>query len=131
MKSHNFNIRIYYEDTDAGGIVYHANYLKFAERARTEMMRDAGLTNFDIREEYDIVIVVRHIDINYTAMARLEDLLTVTSTIEETGRTSFLMKQVVNREDQPLATLMVKLVCVDVKTGKAVRIPERLMAILA
>ena len=130
---HKLAIRVYYDDTDAGGIVYHANYLKFAERARTEMIRDMGVTNTDIREEYNVVIVVRHIDIHYTASARLEDELVVESTVEETGRTSFLMKQVVKKhgQDHPLATLLVKLVCVDLGTGKATRIPEKLMRIFA
>ena len=127
---HSFNIRVYYEDTDAGGIVYHSNYLNFAERARTEMIRDAGLTNSDVRNEYGVVIVVRHIDVNYTSMAKLDDMLVVKSTLEETGRTSFLMKQVVSRDDQICATLMVKLVCVDLQSGKATRIPDKLMTIL-
>ena len=129
--THSFNIRVYYEDTDAGGIVYHANYLNFAERARTEMIRDCGLTNSDIRHEYGVVIVVRHIDIHYTAMAKLDDMLSVTSTIEETGRTSFLMKQVVSRDDHVCATLLVKLVCIDLESGKACRIPEKLLGILS
>lgn len=127
---HIFPLRVYYEDTDAGGIVYHANYLNFCERARTEYIRDCGLTNSDIRDEYGIVIVVRHIDINYTAPGRLEDSLTVESEIIETGRTSFLMRQIVKRDDHPLATLLVKLVCMDVVTAKATRIPEKLMNIL-
>ncbi len=127
---HSFNLRVYYEDTDAGGIVYHANYLKFAERARTEMIRDCGLTNSSVRNEFGVIIVVRHIDINYTAPAKLEDSLVVESEIVETGRTSFLMKQVVLREDHPLATLLVKLVCVDLETGKATRTPDKLLAIL-
>lgn len=127
---HSFKLRVYYEDTDAGGIVYHANYLNFSERARTEMIRDCGITNSEIRDEFGIIIVVRHIDINYTAPAKLEDSLVVESEIIETGRTSFLMKQVVSRDNHPLATLLVKLVCVDVTTGKAARIPDKLIAIL-
>lgn len=130
MTIHKFPLRVYYEDTDAGGIVYHANYLNFAERARTEFIRDCGLTNSDIRNEYGVIIVVRHIDINYTSPAHLEDSLVVESEIVEVGRTSFLMKQVVKREDHPLATLMVKLVCIDVETRKAIRVPEKLMGIL-
>jgi acyl-CoA thioester hydrolase len=127
--THSFKLRIYYEDTDAGGIVYHSNYLNFGERARTEMIRDAGLTNSDIRDEYGIIIVVRHIDINYTAPARLEDELIVSSTVEEISRTSFLMKQVIAKHEQICATLLVKLVCVDLESGKAARIPEKLMEI--
>lgn len=131
MTIHTFPIRVYYEDTDAGGIVYHANYLNFCERARTEYIRDCGLTNSDIRHEYGIIIVVRHIDVHYTAPGKLEDMLEVESEIIETGRTSFLMRQIVKRDDHPLATLLVKLVCMDVSTGKAARIPEKLMGVLS
>ena len=127
---HSFKIRVYYEDTDAGGIVYHSNYLNFAERARTELIRDNGLTNSSILEEYGSVIVVRHIDISYMAPAKLDDRLIINSEIIEFGRTSFLMNQTISREDHTLATLLVKLVCVDLKTGKATRIPEKLMTIL-
>jgi len=121
---HCFNLRVYYEDTDAGGIVYHANYLKFAERARTEMIRDLGLTNTELRTEHNVFIVVRHIDIDYSASAALEDELYVESTVSEIGRTSFTMKQIVMRNGLACATLIVKLVCIDSDSGRPVRIPE-------
>jgi len=121
---HSFKLRVYYEDTDAGGIVYHANYLKFAERARTEMIRDLGLTNGQLRDVHNILIVVRHIDIDYSATAHLEDELIVESTVPEIGRTSFTMKQIVMRDGLACATLMVKLVCIDKDSGRPVRLPE-------
>jgi len=121
---HSFKLRIYYEDTDAGGIVYHANYLKFAERARTEMIRDLGLTNGQLRDDHDVLIVVRHIDIDYSATAHLEDELVVESTVPEIGRTSFTMKQIVMRDSLACATLMVKLVCINKDSGRPVRIPD-------
>ncbi len=124
MTIHNFPLRIYYEDTDAGGILYHANYLKFAERARTEMIRDLGVTNGELRDKENLLIVVRHIDIDYSASAVLEDELNVESTIPEIGRTSFTMKQIVQRNGHPCATLIVKLVCINADSGRPVRIPD-------
>ena len=121
---HSYKLRIYYEDTDAGGIVYHANYLKFAERARTEVIRDLGLTNGQLRDDHNILIVVRHIDIDYSATAHLEDELIVESTAPEIGRTSFTMKQIVMRDSLACATLIVKLVCINKDSGRPVRIPD-------
>lgn len=121
---HSFKLRVYYEDTDAGGIVYHSNYLNFCERARTEMIRDLGLTNGQLRNDENILIVVRHIDVDYSASAFLEDELIVESTVSEIGRTSFLMKQVVKRDGLACATLMVKLVCIDADSGRPIRIPD-------
>lgn len=122
--THRFPLRVYYEDTDAGGIVYHANYLKFAERARTEMIRDLGITNGELRDVHNVLVVVRHIDIDYSASARLEDELVVESSVPEIGRTSFLMKQIVMRDGLACATLIVKLVCIDTDSGRPVRLPD-------
>ncbi len=124
MKHHQFPLRIYYEDTDAGGIVYHANYLNFCERARTEMIRDLGLTNGMLRNDLGVLIVVRHIDIDYSASAILEDDLIVESSVTDIGRTSFTMKQVVMRDGLACATLIVKLVCIKTDSGRPVRIPD-------
>ncbi len=121
---HSFKLRVYYEDTDAGGIVYHANYLNFAERARTEMIRDFGITNGHLRDDHNILVVVRHIDIDYSASAYLEDELIVESTVEAIGRTSFTLKQIVMRDGLACATMMVKLVCIDTDSGRPVRIPD-------
>ncbi len=121
---HHFKLRIYYEDTDAGGIVYHANYLNFAERARTEMIRDLGLTNGQLRNDEHILIVVRHIDIDYSASAFLEDELIVETSVEHIGRTSFTLKQGVMRDGLACATLLVKLVCINKDSGRPVRIPD-------
>lgn len=121
---HSCNYRIYYEDTDAGGIVYHANYLKFAERGRTEMIRDFGVSNSELKDYHNILIVVRHIDINYNVPVKLEDMITVESTVSEMGKTSFTMVQKINREGLTCATLIVKLVCIDSDSGRAVRMPQ-------
>jgi acyl-CoA thioester hydrolase len=130
MTPHKINYRIYYEDTDAGGIMYHANYLKFAERGRTEMIREMGLTNGQLRDDHNILIVVRHIDINYSASAYLEDEITVESSVTDVGRTSFTMVQKINRSDITCATLIVKLVCINAHSGRPVRIPEDLAKLL-
>lgn len=122
--THEFPLRIYYEDTDAGGIVYHANYLKFAERARTEMIRDMGITNGELRDNHNVLIVVRHIDIDYSASAVLEDGLIVQTSVPEVGRTSFTMKQIVMRDGLACATLIVKLVCINTDSGRPVRLPQ-------
>lgn len=121
---HNFPFRIYYEDTDAGGIVYHANYLKFAERARTEMIRHLGITNGELKNDHHVLIVVRHMDIDYSASAYLEDDLMVETTVTDVGRTSFTLKQIIMRDGHPCAIILVKLVCIDSNTGRPVRIPE-------
>jgi len=123
---HTFPIRVYYQDTDAGGIVYHPNYLSFAERGRTEMINDLGLSNSYIRDELNTYIVVRHAATDYTASARLEDHLIIETQVTDIGRTSFTLKQVVRRRDDDLicATMMVKLVCVNKDTGRPVRVPE-------
>jgi len=121
---HSCKYRIYYEDTDAGGIVYHANYLKYAERGRTEMIRDLGVTNGDLLNDFGIFIVVRHIDIDYSAPSKLEDEITVESSFTEMGNTSFTMLQKVSVNGLTCATIIVKLVCVGSDSGRPVRIPD-------
>jgi len=124
MTIHTFPLRVYYEDTDAGGIVYHANYLNFSERARTEMIRDLGLTNRQLLDDHNVLIVVRHIDIDYSASAYLEDELVVESRVTHIGRTSFTTQQIVMRNGLPCATLIVKMVCIDKTSGRPVRVPD-------
>ena len=124
MTTHQFPLRIYYEDTDAGGIVYHANYLKFAERARTEFIRDIGISNHDLKNDHNVLVVVRHMDIDYSTSAYLEDDLIVESAVTDIGRSSFTMTQIVKRDGLACATMIVKLVCIDKDSGRPVRIPE-------
>ncbi len=121
---HSCKYRIYYEDTDAGGIVYHANYLKYAERGRTEMIRDLGVTNGALLNDFGIFIVVRHIDIDYSAPSKLEDEITVESSFTEMGNTSFTMLQKISVNGLTCATIIVKLVCVGSDSGRPVRIPD-------
>jgi acyl-CoA thioester hydrolase len=128
--THRFPIRIYYEDTDAGGIVYHANYLKFAERARTEYLRSKGYDHRRILAEDKFILVVRHEEIDYQAPAKLDDLLEVRTETLEWGNTSITLKQSVYRNDKLLAELKVTIVAVSPE-GKAVRIPPHLRQIFS
>jgi len=119
---HLFPLRVYYEDTDAAGIVYYANYLKFAERARTEMMHllDAGYR--DMVAERRIAFAVRHCEVDFLAPARLDDLLEVETSVLEAGGATVTAEQVIRRGDSVLTRMRVKLACVD-GTGRAVRLP--------
>lgn len=122
-----FPVRIYYEDTDAGGIVYYANYLKFAERARTEYIRALGVRQQDALETEDkFGFVVRHCDIDYLAPAVLDDELVVSCRVTELGGASCTMHQEITRGDQLLVRLDVKAVYVSLRTKKPVRIPKEI-----
>ena len=96
-----FPIRVYYEDTDAGGVVFYANYLKFFERARTEWLRACGVVQQNLTERTGLIFVVRHTAIDYLAPARLDDRLTVDSRVEKLGQVSIEFYQEVRRQDEP------------------------------
>jgi acyl-CoA thioester hydrolase len=127
-KPFTFPIRVYYEDTDAGGIVYHSNYLKFAERARTELLRHLGYDHKKVMDEYGLILVVRHIEIDYLSPSRLDDLLEVRTESTSIGNTSIGLKQTVYRDDRLLADLKVTVVAIS-KDGKATRLPPHLRQI--
>jgi acyl-CoA thioester hydrolase len=110
-------VRIYYEDTDAGGVVYYANYLKFFERCRTEWARALGCDQATLLREEGIVFVVRGVTVDYLAPARLDDLLTVSLTLEKIGRARIDLIQSVSRGDTQLVTGRVAIVTVQV-TGE-------------
>lgn len=135
QKGHTIDIRIYYEDTDAGGIVYHANYLRFAERGRTEFLRALGYTNGELAKDKNIIFVVRHIEINYHKPAVLDDLLRQYTSLRESRNSSFLMKQVFFNYNNPQAPELicevdVTLVCVDSSTIRPVKIPTEVLQAL-
>ena len=94
-KKFNHKIKVYYEDTDAGGVVYYANYLKYLERARTEALIDIGLSNLKIRDNFKALIIVKSCKIDYKKSAYLEDLLNIKSHILSTTKTSFVMNQTI------------------------------------
>ncbi len=121
---HSINIRIYYEDTDAGGIVYNANYLKFAERGRTEFLRETGFQSSIIHSKHSTIFVVRNVEIDFIKPAILDDLLDLRTSIEELRNTSFTMRQQVFKDGILITDMKVVLVCVNTNTYKAVRIPE-------
>jgi acyl-CoA thioester hydrolase len=129
MSIHRFPIRVYYEDTDAGGVIYHANYIKFAERARTEALRTAGIDQSDLWTKEGIGFVVRRIVTDYTKPGRLDDLLEVETTLEEFGQASVTILQTVKRGADTLATLHVKLAIVD-REIKLVKLSDALKATL-
>jgi acyl-CoA thioester hydrolase len=116
-------VRVYYEDTDAGGVVYYANYLKFAERARTEWLRSRGYEQTDLAAEHGVVFVVRSAAIEYVRPARFNDALQVTVELIKVGAGQIDLAQRVMRDDEELATVRVKIVCVRLGTLRPVRMP--------
>jgi acyl-CoA thioester hydrolase len=122
-------VRVYYEDTDAGGIVYHANYLKFAERARSEWVRALGLDQRRLREERGLIIVVRRMEVDFLRPALYDDLLEVTTTLRTLGGARIELDQVVLRDGEALFAAAVTLVCVGAD-GRAARLPDDLRALL-
>ena len=122
-----YQLRIYYEDTDAGGIVYYANYLKFFERARTEWLRQLGI-NQSVLLEQNLGFVVRKVEMDNMASAKLDDLLTVTSQISELKRASLVFnQQIINQEQELLCTVKVRVACVNIKLSKPCAIPKELL----
>ena len=119
------NIKVYYEDTDAGDVVYYANYLKFLERARTEALVTLGFSNKKIKEDFGALIVVKSCNIEYKISAHLEDELTIRSFIKSITKTSFFMNQFISRGDELIAEANVHLVFVN-KEGKPIKIPNNL-----
>ncbi len=125
--SHTIEVRIYYEDTDAGGIVYHARFLHYGERSRTEYLRDLGFENSALEKELGIGFVVRNIDIDYLKPAVLDDFLTVTTSVTAIKNTSFTMTHSMrNQCDELICEMAVALVCVNMKAMKPERIPPAL-----
>jgi len=119
-----FPIRVYYEDTDAGGIVYHANYLRFAERARTETLRRLGIDQSRLRDEHDVVFIVRRCAIDFRTPARLDDALEVHTRMTGLRGASLEAEQAVFRRGEvgPLVTLDLTIACVNGR-GRPVRVP--------
>jgi acyl-CoA thioester hydrolase len=114
-------VRVYYEDTDAGGVVYYANYLKFFERCRTEWVRALGCDQAGLLREHGIVFVVKNVEAEYRLPARLDDLLTVTLAVQDLGRAQILFKQTVCRGDTPLVIGSVRVVCAAIGADSALK----------
>ena len=128
--THTMPLRVYYEDTDAAGIVYYANYLKFAERGRTEMMRALGFAHSAIAAETGTVFTVRRLAADYRSPARLDDALVVDTRILEIGGASLLLDQEIRRDERVLVALELLVACVG-QDGRPRRIPAGLRAALA
>ena len=122
-KIFNHNIKVYYEDTDAGGIVYYANYLKYLERARTEALVRIGLSNQKIKDDFGALIIVKSCNIDYKKSAYLEDILNIKSNITSITKTSFIMKQIIIKNKTIIVDAKVHLVFVNEKV-KPVKIPQ-------
>ena len=125
-KSFNHKIKVYYEDTDAGGVVYYANYLKFLERARSEAIADIGLSNQKIKKDFGLLIIVKSCNIDFNKSAYLEDLLKIKSSITSFSKTSLSMKQIISKGDYIIVNAKVHLVFINEK-GKPNRIPEEII----
>ena len=121
-------VRVYYEDTDAGGIVFYANYLKFFERARTEWLRATGVAQQALVVEHGAIFVVKHVSVDYHAPARLDDELKLTLTIEKLGRASVQFAQQAWCGDVLLASAHVKVGCVDAVTLRPRSLPDEAAA---
>lgn len=116
-------VRVYWEDTDAGGVVYYANYLKFLERARSEWLRARGFEQDALRDEAGVLFVVRRVEIDYLAPARFNDALEVTVRLEDAGRARLVVRQELVRDGARLAEAVVTLACVAAVNFKPARIP--------
>ena len=116
-------LKVYYEDTDSGGVVYYANYLKFLERARTEALFSIGFSNNKIKEQFNSLIIVKSCNIEYKKSAHLEDELTIRSFVKLITKTSFVMNQIISKEKDVIVEAQIHLVFIN-KEGKPVKIPE-------
>ena len=118
-------LKIYYEDTDSGGVVYYANYLKYLERARTEALFSLGFSNKIVKDQFNSLIIVKSCNIQYKKSAYLEDELTVRSFVKSITKTSFIMNQIITKEKETIVEAQVHLVFIS-HEGKPVKIPEKI-----
>ena len=125
MSAHLFTVRVYYEDTDAGGVVYHANYLRFAERARTEALRDLGVPHAQMTEEHGLFFMVQRVKLDYLAPARLDDSLTIATSPLQIRAASVVLSQIFRTGPRDVAAAEITLVCVRMTDLKPSRIPPR------
>lgn len=129
-KTFSFPIRIYYEDTDAGGIVYYANYLKYAERARTEFLRHLGINQQEMLKNQECGFVVRNCNINYKSPARLDDALNITCKVTELKGASLKMEQKLYRENTIICEIEITLVFLNLATMRPSKIPAEIGSLL-
>lgn len=124
-------VRVYYQDTDAGGIVFHGSYLAFFERARTEWLREMGVDLRAMADRQRVLFIVRQIDVRYLRPAVLDDLVEVTVAVERLGGAQFSLRQEVVRAGEVLVSAAINLACISSVSFKPLRLPESLHASLA
>ena len=124
-KKFDLTVKVYYEDTDSGGVVYYANYLKFLERARSEAIYTLGFTNSGLLEKHNILLIVKSCNIEYKKPAKFEDKINIISEVISFTKTSFTMRQFILRKNELITEANVHIVIVD-KNGKPSKIPEEL-----
>ena len=122
-------MRVYYEDTDAGGVVYHSNYLNFMERARTEWLRSLGFEQTDLRDQLQVLIVIHSLQIQFKKPAKFNDLLTVKCHLTALGQSSWYCAQTILKGDQVLIEAQVKAAFVNSQTFKPTRIPAVILKV--
>ena len=125
-KNFTHNVKVYYEDTDAGGVVYYANYLKYLERARTEALSTIGLSNTKIKNDFGTLIIVKSCNIEYKKSAHLEDNLQIKSYINSISKTSLIMNQSIFKDKDPIIEAQIHIVFINEKS-KPVKIPEKIL----
>lgn len=125
MNGHRFLCRAYFEDTDASGVVYHASYLRFAERARTEALRDLGIPHAALIDDFGLIFMVRRIKLDYLRPARLDESLEVSTTVQRLGASRVDLSQIILRKSETLVEAAVMLACVRQRDGRPARIPPR------
>jgi len=121
-----WSVRVYYEDTDTGGVVYYANYLKFMERARTEWLRELGFMQDELIQQQDVLFAVRHIELDYLQPARLDDTLSIDVELVDAGGASMTLAQQITKQNESdvLCTGTVKIVCLKASTFKPTALPS-------
>ncbi|MDX2072939.1 MAG: tol-pal system-associated acyl-CoA thioesterase [Alphaproteobacteria bacterium] len=130
MSVHSFSVRVYYEDTDAGGRVYYSNYLNYAERARTEILRTLGIEQMELLRDHGTGFVVRKCAIEYFKPAMLDDLLTIETTVDDITKATVAMQQRIKKDGETLVTVDVKLAVIKAQDGRVARMPEHVFAAL-
>jgi acyl-CoA thioester hydrolase len=124
VRPHSFPIRVYFEDTDAGGMAYHATYLRWAERARTEALREAGLPHQEMMERHNAILVVRRVEVEYVRPARLDDAVAVETRVLAVRGATLVLDQRARKDGADLAVMRVELACLDRAGLRPRRIPE-------
>jgi len=131
VKVFNWPIRVYYEDTDSGGVVYYANYLKFMERARTEWLRSFSIQQDRLRDQFGVIFAVRQVQIDYLLPAKFNDELVVTTRVNKKGKASIVFEQTIVRNNEVLAKANIKIASLDADLFKPVSMPALIIKTLS